>query len=185
MLSREFNDLGHGVRLRALVPDDLPFISELYASTRIDEINQVDWPVEQKTAFLEQQFQAQHTHYQKHFPEAEFLVIEQLETGSDDGDLWRPIGRLYLDLRDDEIRLIDIALLPAQRNAGLGTRILQRLLAVARQRKLDVRIHVEQFNRAAELYRRHGFRLIELRGIYLFMEWTSRGQKDSQANTAS
>lgn len=175
MLSPAFDDLVDGIRLRAMSPDDLPFLSGLYASTRLDEIDQVDWPDAQKAAFLEQQFNAQHQHYQAHFADAEYLVIEKLDNDSNPSGAWRPIGRLYLDERDDEIRLIDIALLPEERNAGLGSRFLRRLLIIAGQRGLSVRLHVEQFNPAAEWYRRFGFRLVEDRGVYLFMEWRPDG----------
>jgi hypothetical protein len=35
-----------------------------------------------------------------------------------------------------------------------------------------VRIHVERCNPALRLYERLGFRQIDDRGVYLFMEWT-------------
>ena len=34
-----------------------------------------------------------------------------------------------------------------------------------------LRIHVERFNPALRLYERLGFRQIDDRGVYLFMEW--------------
>lgn len=167
MLIQAFTGLPSDIRLREMGPEDLPFLAALYASTRLEELESVDWQPEQKQAFLKQQFEAQHSHYQQHFTDAEYLVIEQ----EDGAATRRPIGRLYLDERADEIRLIDIALLPDHRNNGLGSRFLQRLLNLAEQRGLAVRLHVEQFNPAAEWYRRFGFKLLDDLGVYLFMEW--------------
>ena len=70
-------------------------------------------------SFLDLQFQAQHTHYQKHFPEASYQIIVQVG---------EPIGRLYLDRRPEELRIIDIALLPEQRGGGIGGALMRRIL---------------------------------------------------------
>jgi GNAT superfamily N-acetyltransferase len=83
----------------------------------------------------------------------------------------RPIGRLYIEHRPDEICGIDIALLPPYRQAGIGTAILQGLLAEATRRHKPFRIHVEKFNRAQHLYERLGFTTLADDGVYLFMEW--------------
>ena len=69
---------------------DLPFVAELYASTRREEVAQTGWPPEMQEAFLRQQHEAQHSHYSLHFAEAEWLIVER---GGE------AIGRLYL--RDD------------------------------------------------------------------------------------
>ncbi|MEZ5594484.1 MAG: GNAT family N-acetyltransferase [Gammaproteobacteria bacterium] len=108
------------------------------------------------------QFRAQHAHYQTHYPSARFDLILQNR---------QAIGRLYLDQWDDEYRLIDIALLPEHRNKGLGTQLLHDILAQAASQGKAVRIHVEHFNPALRLYQRLGFRQLEDKGVYLFMEW--------------
>lgn len=148
--------------LRPVGKRDLAFLERLYASTREEELAAVDWAPQQKARFLAQQFQAQHRHYQEHHGDAAFLVIER------NGER---IGRIYLQPRTDEIRLIDIALLPELRGRGIGSAMLERLLDHARDRSLAVRLHVESFNPAFRLYRRLGFRTLEDRGVYQFMEW--------------
>ena len=105
--------------LRPAGPDDEPFLYRVYAGTREDELAAVDWDAAQQAAFLRGQFEAQHHYYHEQFGSAEFQII--LLGGE-------PIGRLYVDRRDDEIRIIDIALLPAHRNAGLGEALLTDLL---------------------------------------------------------
>ena len=120
------------VTFRPITPEDHPFLSALYASTRQDEMALVNWTAEEAAAFLQMQFELQHTHYQAHYPTADFLVIELEGT---------PIGRLYLDRWEREFRLMDIALVPAYRNKGLGSQLLQAVMAEAAGAGLPVRIH--------------------------------------------
>ena len=135
----------------------------MYASTREPELaTVVDWDAAQKAAFVQMQFDAQHAYYQEHYEGAAFDVI--LVGG-------QPAGRLYLHRRDDEIRIMDIALLPEYCNRGIGTTLLKGLQAEAAATGKPLRIHVEKFNPALRLYERLGFRQIDDRGVYLFMEW--------------
>ncbi|MGH9380370.1 MAG: GNAT family N-acetyltransferase [Thermoanaerobaculia bacterium] len=151
-----------GLSLRRVVDADLPFLAELYASTRREEVAQVPWTEEQREAFLHWQFDSQHRHYRQYYPNCEFLLIEK------EG---QPIGRIYVDRWKDQIRLVDIALLPEHRGGGLGTSLLSGLLDEGRERGLPVTIHVEHNNPTLRLYRRLGFRLLEDRGVYHLMEW--------------
>ena len=82
-----------------------------------------------------------------------------------------PVGRLSGARWQDAIRLVDIALLPPSRHAGLGTALLRDLLADAAVAHQPVRIPVEQCNPALRLYERLGFVPIADIGVYLFMEW--------------
>src|SRR5262249_10509343 len=127
------------IRFRPITPGDEPFLSQVYASTRLEELAVTDWNEEQKAAFLQMQFVAQHKFYQENYTETDYLVILQDDT---------PIGRLYVARWRDEIRIVDIALLPAYRGTGIGTTILQNLLAEAEAAGKPVRIHVEHNNPA-------------------------------------
>lgn len=141
----------------------MPFLYELYASTRERELAAVSWDAARKAAFLRMQFDAQHSHYQEHYPAAAFdlvLVDEVLA------------GRLYVDRRSDELRIIDITIVDALRNRRIGTRLLTALQREAAASGCPVRIHVERDNPAQRLYARLGFRQIEDRGVYLLLEWT-------------
>jgi len=148
--------------LRPATDDDLPFLRRLYASTRREELAQVDWPEAQKEAFLRMQFEAQHRHYREHYPRARFDVVLV------DGE---PAGRLYVDVWRDQIRLVDVALLPVHRGRGLGTRLIRSVLDQGEADGKPVTIHVEQFNPALRLYERLGFRRIGEHGVYHLMEW--------------
>jgi ribosomal protein S18 acetylase RimI-like enzyme len=149
---------------RPIGDEDLPFLADLYASTRWDELAAVPWTDEQKRAFLRSQFDAQHDHYRKHYPKAGFDVV--LVDGGQ-------AGRLYVDEWAEEIRLVDIALLPEHRGRGLGTRLLAGVMERAATAGKPLTIHVEGFNPALSLYERLGFRRIGEHGPYLLMEWRS------------
>ena len=154
--------LPESIGFRPITDADLEFLERLYRSTREDELAQTDLSEEEKASFVAFQFEAQHKYYQEQFAAADYLIVV-------DGD--NPIGRIYLDRREDELRLIDIALLPERRSGGLGTQLLEDLLDEARARELPVRIHVEQFNPAMHLYLRLGFKPVEDQGVYQLMEF--------------
>lgn len=148
-------------RLRAATDADLPFLLRLYAGTREEELSIVDWPAEQKDAFLRQQFEAQHTWYQEQYAGATFDVVEV------DGE---PIGRLYVARWPREIRIVDISLVPAHRGHGIGGALLRQLVDEADAGGKPLSIHVERFNPALRLYQRLGFRLREDKGVYLLLQ---------------
>ena len=151
-----------GISFRPITDTDEFFLRELYASTRAEELSHVDWPAEQIRLFLDQQFTAQHIYYQQHFAGAEFSIIEL------DGER---IGRQYVALLPEEILIIDFALLPEQRNQGLGAKLVRDIMEEARRKKLPLRIHVEHLNRAKRFWERLGFQQIEDQGVHAFMEW--------------
>lgn len=150
------------VTFRPIRADDDEFLCALYASTREEELAPVPWSAAEKAAFLRMQFDAQHRHYQEHYPKARFDLV--LAAGE-------PIGRLYVDHWPAEIRLIDVALVPAWRNRGIGGALLRDLMAEAAAAGKPLTIHVERFNPALRLYERLGFRKIEDKEVYHLMEW--------------
>ena len=152
--------------LRPVEPADRDFLFRVYASTREEELSVTGWSEEQKHSFLLQQFDAQTQDWAANYAGADLRVIEV------DG---APAGRFYVLRGGDEICLIDIALLPDYRRLGIGSALLARLLEEARERGLPVTLHVEVFNPARSLYARHGFRIVEDRGVYLFLRWRPDG----------
>ncbi len=77
--------------LRSMTDADLPFLLEVYAAARAEELAQVPWTEAEKRAFLTSQFNAQHHHYQTYYKTASFDVIEQAGDSEDIVDLqnWR------------------------------------------------------------------------------------------------
>lgn len=158
-------DLTTGMRRRAVTPGDEPFLFELFCGTREAELAMVPWTSEQKHAFLTQQFQAQDRHYRANYPTARFQLIEV------NGER---AGRLSVAQTADAVEIIDLIVASDFRGRGLGTALLQECLAEARSAGLPARLHVEQGNRARELYERLGFRPLGWNGFHLRMEHPGR-----------
>jgi ribosomal protein S18 acetylase RimI-like enzyme len=150
------------LQLRPIRDADLPFLERVYASTRTEELAQTDWDDVQKAAFLGFQFLAQHQHYTTHYHDAQFFVIEHAGV---------PVGRLYLHWRSDELRIVDIALLPPARGQGHGSALLEAVMKRAASAHKSVSIHVEQMNPAMRLYQRLGFERVGEHGVYHLMQW--------------
>ena len=141
---------------------DRDFLYLVYASTRADELKITDWDEGQKGAFLDMQFSAQHQYYQEHYKDADFLII--LKDNQE-------AGRLYIARWPEEIRIVDLALLPEFRNSGIGSKILGDIINEAKALEKPVSIHVERFNPALNLYRRLGFSKVGEHGVYDLMKW--------------
>jgi ribosomal protein S18 acetylase RimI-like enzyme len=154
-----------GLTFRRITDADLPFLSRVYASTRAEELAATSMTDAQKAAFLGLQFQAQHIHYQKHYPDADWLVTMR---GGED------VGRLYIERWPSQHRIIDISLLPEHRGQGSGEALLRDLMDEAAAAAKDVSIHVEKANPAMRLYRRLGFVIEEDKGVYDLMRWTPK-----------
>lgn len=141
---------------------DLSFLASVYASTRLHEFESIGWSEKQVLDFLNMQFTIQHAYYRQTWPDAKYLIILH------DGEM---IGRLYKDYREDEIRIIDIALLNQYRRKGHGQNIMRDIQAEAEQSGKCVRIHVDKESSAKQLYDRLGFFRIGGTEIYDLMEW--------------
>ncbi len=158
--------------LRPATEADRDLLYRIYASTRDEELAATDWDDAQKSAFLQMQFDAQHRYYSEKYRGAQFQVIERDQI---------PVGRLYLIRWPDEIRIIDIALLPEYRGLGIGSQLVRNILAEADQAGVPVTIHVERFNRALSLYRRLDFRQVEDKGVYLLLQFTPASRTGQQS----
>src|SRR5205085_4092849 len=140
-----------------------------------DELAQVEWGAGQKEAFLRMQFAAQRSEYDARFPDAEYDVILL------DG---QPVGRLWTGRDAAQIRLLDIALLPAAQRRGIGGALVQRLIAEARASGKRLRHMVFVLNPdALRFYERLGFRVIEDLGAYKHMEWQAEAADAGDATT--
>ncbi len=147
---------------RPMQKKDLPFSFNVYASTRREEMAISGWPDQEIEDFLISQGTAQHTFYNENYTGAEYDII--CLAGED-------IGRLYVHWAREEVRVMDIALLPPYLGRGIGTEIIQDLITRATEKGLSPTLHVEQNNPARNLFKRLGFVFVEARGIYHFMKY--------------
>lgn len=155
-------DVNYAVTLRPATDADTEFLYQVFAGTRAEEMALVPWTDAQKEGFLRMQFQAQRQAYGEHFPGAEHSIVVM------DG---QPVGRVWIARTDEEIRLLDIAILPEHQNSGIGTYLLHQLIAESNQTAKTLRHTVYKFNEGAQrFYERLGFSHAGEAGMYLHME---------------
>ena len=155
---------GRAVELRPATEGDYEDLVRVYASTRADELARVTWWDDaQKLAFCQAQYDAQKAEYEARYPDAEYDIV--LLGG-------RAAGRIWIGRDDEEIRLLDIALLPEAQGQGVGAALLGALIDEARSSGKRLRHMVFMLNeRARRFYERLGFRVFEELAGYQHMEW--------------
>jgi len=152
--------------LRPVTKEDDPFLLSVYASTRAEELDQAEWQDGQREAFVRWQFDLQRREYDARFPDARYELIMI------DGE---PAGRIWMGEDKEQIRLLDIALLPQFQRRGAGTVLLKRLMAEAAEAGKMLRHMVFVLNNDAHrFYERLGFVIIEDLGAYKHMEYSPR-----------
>ena len=156
------------VILREAAKSDEPFLISVYRTTREEELAMVPWSEEQRAAFVTMQYTAQAHHYQQNYPESRQSVIYL-----DD----QPAGRLYLNRGAEEMRILDITVVPEFRGRGVGDYLIAELQREARAVGKPLTIHVESFNPSMRFFEKRAFTPIGQQGVHVLMGWksTSRG----------
>ncbi|MEX3955987.1 GNAT family N-acetyltransferase [Trinickia sp. EG282A] len=157
--SMQLGDTAKGdlLRLRPAQEHDRPFLQAVFETTRAEEFAQIGWSPERIASLLAEQFSMQDRYYRQHYPHGRFDVVTLGETA---------VGRLYHSWHGSEARLIDIALMPAHRGAGIGGRLVRAFVAQAARKAMPVVLYVERNNPVQGLYRRLGFETIGESGVY-------------------
>lgn len=150
------------MQLRPVVPEDETFLRQLYVAVRQEEVASWGWPPVQIDAFLHMQWMAQQSSYKAQFPDAVHAVILHEQ---------EQIGQCYVDYTAAHLRLIDISILPAFRNRGIGSAILRNLQLEATRRRIPILLSVTIGNPARRLYERLGFIFSGATDIYMSMQW--------------
>ena len=145
------------IALRTATDADTDFLRDVFSSTRMHEFVSAGMPVEQAEALLASQFSIQHAYYRQHYPHGRFDIIMQGASN---------VGRLYHDWHGDTVQLIDIALLPAYRGVGIGTRLMRAIVAEAARKHMPMQLYVEFDNPVRKLYRMLGFVPAGENGVY-------------------
>lgn len=154
-------------QLRSITPEDFPFLSALYADTRRAELISAGMPLAQQKFFLDSQFLLQHNYYQREFPSANFKIIELNNIA---------MGRIYYNQKNNNLHLIDIALLPEYQRKGIGNKLMQELMSLTAATKGKLILHVDCNNTIRHWYKRLGFKPIPCDvAFYEKLEWDSAG----------
>ncbi|MCS4306608.1 ribosomal protein S18 acetylase RimI-like enzyme [Rheinheimera pacifica] len=154
--------LPDGLSVRPATAKDTVFLESLYQSTR-DDLSFLDAPEEQKAELMEMQFRAQTQGYGDAYPNAMYFIIEKHQEA---------IGKATLDFGPNEVRLIDLALIPAARGKGLGAAVVQAFQQASAAVAVPMTLTVLQENTAAKvLYQRLGFVTTAIQQPYELMIW--------------
>jgi hypothetical protein len=143
-------------------PAEEAFLVRLYASTRAAELALVPWTEAQKEFFARLQATAQRQHYQAEYPAAEEFVI--LVDAA-------PAGRLYVERRAAEIRLLDFSLLPDFYTGPVGPQSLRPWLDEAAATGKPVNIHLQPGDPLQSLFEQIGFTPAGNNGVHVLYEW--------------
>lgn len=161
------------IALTPVTAEDNDFLLRLYQSSRGDDLRELGWSEDRIGEFLEMQHEAQRNFLAADYPN----IVDQIV--SLDG---ARAGRLAVEQRPDEIRLVDIALVPERRNQGLGTQLIQQVQEHAQSARLPLRLQVIRFSRAVSLFERLGFTRTSETGSHFHMEWNPRSARTQIAS---
>lgn len=177
-MNRDSNQatIASGISLRLATAADEIFLLEVYASTRADEMALLPWSDEQKRAFVLAQFNAQQQHYQKTYPDATHDIILSHN---------RATGHFHVARLEEEIRIVDLGLHPRDRNRGIGSDLLRKLISEASQAGKLLTVYVESFNPALRLFERLGFSRSEEQGIHILMQQRPELDQFDQSSPAA
>ena len=142
-----------GCALRAATRDDETFLFELHRAALSVYVDATwgwddDW---------------QRAHFAEHYaPARNALIVRPALGGS-------AIGRISLTRHWQKVFLRDIELIASERNRGLGSAVVNAVLALARESHRPVELLVLKCNPARRLYARLGFTVIADDGARLRM----------------
>ena len=158
----EMTPLPAPLRWREAVAGDEAFLEALFAASRED----LTW-VQGDAAFVQQlvrmQRQAQEMGVRQNYPQALRLVIEREGVA---------VGQAIANIGAQELRLVDIAVLPQARRAGIARAAVACLQAEAAARGLAVGLMVGRSNApACALYAALGFQPVSQDTLFVQMQW--------------
>ena len=136
--------------LRRSVVADEPFLLELYAQSRSEELVHSGMDALQREVFVQMQFQIRQAAYSTTHPTALDEII-----CSDSGT---SLGRVLTDRTANEMCLVDIAIAARMQRQGIATQVIQELQQECLAHDWKMRLQVLKGSSAERLYRRLGFR---------------------------
>ena len=155
-------NLPDGLGMRPATAADNGFIESLYHSTRND-LQQIDAEQDFIENLIEQQQHAQTVGYGESFPNAMYFIIDKHNES---------IGRAVIDFGMSEVRLVDIALIPAAQNKGYGKSVIQAIQYAAGASRAPLYLSVLKINiKAKQLYHQLGFQLAESTDVSELLVW--------------
>jgi GNAT superfamily N-acetyltransferase len=133
--------------LRVETDADRGLLEALFADLRASELSLLP-DASMRRAFVRQQVEARERGWRDAWPDADRLVVVVDDEAG---------GRLLVDVAADRVHVVDIALLRGHRGRGLGTHVLDAVLAQADAAGLPCELSVDHGSPAKQLYDRLGF----------------------------
>jgi ribosomal protein S18 acetylase RimI-like enzyme len=139
-------------------------LRRLYADSR-EDLNDLPLPPEQKEQLLLMQMRAHQHGLQHTFPMAQNWLVMLNEV---------VVGRFIIELRDGDLRLIDLVILREYRQRQIASQLLSAFKSYAVERELSLSLAVSVNNvKARKLYEQHGFCVVAEDGIFAQMCYNS------------
>ncbi|AXA89811.1 GNAT family N-acetyltransferase [Massilia sp. YMA4] len=151
------------IEMRPVEHADQRFLEQLYASTRSTDQRMDGCDARTEALLVALQFRARQAQLRAVYPYGDIAVIFERD---------RPIGSLYVNYGADEIRILDISLLPEYRNRGIGQGLLRSLQAQGVRMRVPVRLDLLLSSPAYRLFQRCGFVLRGANGLHNSLEWS-------------
>lgn len=151
------------IRTMLATESDASLLYQLFAHTRLDELQAWGWDETMKQQFLSMQWTARQRSYSLQYPAAEQLILHHRD---------EKVGQALVNRTDGNWTLVDFAVLPAYRGLGIGTAFMQVLLSEAEAGAKKVQLSVLPDNPALRLYERLGFNKIESGSMHIQMVWS-------------
>ncbi len=150
----------HNLSFRRVKREDTQLLFDLFCSVVANDFDL--FPDEQKQILLRQQYKSMRHAYAGEFPNGQHRIISLHSSF---------IGQIYTSESANEIRLIDIAIDPEQRNKGFGSMLIKQMINCSTKTNTLIRCNVRAMNVDAQrFYRRHGFTQMQQDGPYLQFE---------------
>jgi ribosomal protein S18 acetylase RimI-like enzyme len=150
------------IQLRPFAAADEPFMYELYADRRAPELRSLGWGPAEQRAFVDMQFRAQQSGYAAAYPDADHWVLYVGEERA---------GRLLVDRQPTHDTVVDVVVLSRYRGRGIGTALVEEVLADAEAAGRPCRLMVAAHDgRLIGWYERLGFVWLDDHGPYVGME---------------
>ena len=150
---------------RQVTSQDDAFLLALFKAVRAPDFAIAGLAPAQLDMLLDMQFQAQTGGYAAQFPGADNQIV--LLDGVD-------AGRILVHRSPSQFVLVDISVLPAHQNRGLGTALVTGLIAEARAAGVPLRCSVGLSNTGSlRFHQRLGFRIVSQDAVYCELEYIS------------
>ena len=150
------------------IDSDTSFLHRLYTESR-EDLQCLDTNDSVIKQLINTQYHAQLFSYHTQFPQADYWLIEYESS---------PCGRLIISQSGTAWRVVDILILKAKQNQGIGTAIFKRLQQWVGAKQHRIRLQMNPHNSALQhFYQRLGFQVEASTALYQALLWSPDGAK--------